>query len=169
MGGTKMRTDQDLQPLAVAKLLQHIVKKEDIQLVLCGKQSIDSDSNQVGQLLAGMLGWPQATFVSKATFEGDNIDIEREVDAGLQQLKITVPAVLTADLRLNDPRYATLPNLMKAKKKPLEKIEADSLGVDLQPRVEVVEVTEPPRRKGGIKVADVAELIDKLKNEAKCL
>lgn len=168
---TKMRTDQELQPLAVAKLLKEIVKKEDITLVICGKQAIDDDSNQTGQLLAGLLGWPQATSASGVKFTDGNaaIDIEREVDAGIQAQKIQVPAVITADLRLNQPRYATLPNLMKAKKKPLEKIDAASLGVDLAPRYTVLEVNEPPPRASGVKVASVDELLDKLKNEAKVL
>lgn len=166
---TKMRTDQELQPLAVAKLLRELVKKEEIDIVLCGKQAIDDDSNQTGQLLAGLLGWPQATSASSMKVTDKNIDIEREVDAGIQKQKITVPAVITADLRLNQPRYATLPNLMKAKKKPLEKVDAESCGVDLAPRYSVLEVTEPPKRKSGIRVASVDELLDKLRNDAKVI
>jgi len=168
---TKKRTDQELQPLAVAKLIQKIVEREKIDLVLTGKQAIDSDSNQTGQLLAGLLGWPQATCASlvKVAEDGKSMEVEREVDAGIQSQKLGIPAVVTADLRLNEPRYATLPNLMKAKKKPLEKMEAESLGINLEPRIKTLEVNEPPRRAGGVKVADVAELIDKLKNEAKCL
>lgn len=168
---TKMRTDQELQPLAVAKLLKEIATKEEAKIVICGKQAIDDDCNQTGQLLAGLLGWPQATFASGLKFSeaGGEMEVEREVDAGIQQQTMPVPAVITTDLRLNQPRYATLPNLMKAKKKPLEKIEAESLGVDLAPKVKIIEVTEPPPRAGGAKVANVEELIDKLKNEAKCL
>merc|ERR1739848_515534 len=140
-------------------------------IVLLGKQAIDDDSNQTGSMLAGLLGWPQAGCASKVTVSDDkaSAQVEREVDTGIQEVKISLPAVVTADLRLNEPRYATLPNLMKAKKKKMEVIEADSLGVDLKPRLEILKVEDPPTREGGVKVADVDELIDKLKNEAKVL
>merc|ERR1711957_193385 len=168
---TAMRTDQELQPLAVAKLFQHIVDKEKPELVILGKQGIDSDSNQTGAMLAGLLGWAQAGCASKVTVSDDKktLDVLREVDSGIQHVTISLPAVITADLRLNEPRYATLPNLMKAKKNPMEVIEADSVGVDLKPRLEILKVEDPPTRKGGVKVANVDELIDKLKNEAKVL
>lgn len=166
---TTMRTDQELQPLAVAKLLAKITAKEEPQIVLLGKQAIDDDSNQTGAMLAGMLGWPQATCASNVTFEEASILVAKEVDAGIQEVKMPLPAVITTDLRLNEPRYATLPNLMKAKKKPLETIDVESLGVDLAPRLEVLKVVEPPARQGGIKVESVDELVDKLKTEAKVL
>jgi electron transfer flavoprotein beta subunit len=168
---TKMRTDQEMQPLAVAKLLQKIVEKEEPSLVLLGKQSIDSDSNQAGSMLAGLLGWPQAGCASQVTVSEDkaSVQVKREVDAGIQEVKLGLPAVITADLRLNEPRYATLPNLMKAKKKQMEVIEADSLGVDLKPRLEILKVEEPAARAAGKKVNDVDDLLDKLKNEAKVL
>ncbi|TDH71338.1 hypothetical protein CCR75_002682 [Bremia lactucae] len=162
---TDMRTDQELQPLAVAKLLKEIVAKEDPQIVMCGKQSIDADAAQTGPLLAGLLDWSQGTFASDITIEGDCLNITRETDSGIETLKLCLPAVVTADLRLNEPRYATLPNIMKAKKKKIETFEADSFGVDLAPRIEVVEVKNPASRKAGIKVSTVDELVDKLKNE----
>lgn len=170
---TDMRTDQDIQPLAVAKLIKEIIEKEKPELVILGKQSIDDDANQTGQLLAGLLGWPQATFASKVEIDADkkSMTIEREVDAGIQTMTSPIPAVITADLRLNEPRYAKLPNLMKAKKKPLEKIPIeDILPMDvLAPRLKTLEVTDPPKRSGGATVGSVDELIDKLKNEAKVL
>lgn len=170
---TEKRIDQDLQPLAVAKLLQKVAEKEGAGIVLTGKQSIDSDSNQVPQMLAGLLGWPQGTFCSKVTgLEcGKKLEVEREVDSGIQKQKLTLPAVLSVDLRLNTPRYATLPNLMKAKKKVVEKlVAADVVGVEvLEGRLKVLEVREPVARKGGVKVESVDELVDKLKNEAKVL
>jgi electron transfer flavoprotein beta subunit len=168
---TGMRTDQELQPLAVAKLLQKIVEKEEPSLVLMGKQAIDSDSNQVGGILAGLTGWPQAGCASKVAVSEDkaSLSVAREVDAGIQDVKMPLPAIVTADLRLNEPRYATLPNLMKAKKKPMEVIDAASLGVDLTPRLQVIRVEDPPVRSGGGKVADVDELLDKLRNEAKVI
>jgi len=168
---TSMRTDQELQPLAVAKLLEKMIEKESPSIVLLGKQAIDDDSNQTGSMLAGLLGWPQAGSASGVEVSEDKsaLTVEREVDAGIQTLKVSLPAVVTADLRLNEPRYATLPNLMKAKKKKMEVIEADSLGVDLKPRLEILKVEDPPKRAGGVKVADIDELIDKLKNEAKVL
>jgi electron transfer flavoprotein beta subunit len=163
---TDMRTDQELQPLAVAKLLKEIVAKEEPQLVICGKQSIDADAAQTGPMLAGLLDWSQGTFASDVTVDGDNVSVTRETDSGVETLKLGLPAVVTADLRLNEPRYATLPNIMKAKKKKIETLAADSFGVDLAPRIEVVEVKDPASRKAGIKVASVDELVDKLKNEA---
>lgn len=168
---TSMRTDQELQPLAVSKLLAKIVEKESPLLVLLGKQAIDDDSNQTGAMLAGLLGWPQAGGASKVEVDSGKttLQVSREVDTGIQTVKIPLPAVVTADLRLNEPRYATLPNLMKAKKKTMEVIEADSFGLDLKPRLQVLRVEEPPARKGGSKVANVDELISKLKNEAKVL
>jgi electron transfer flavoprotein beta subunit len=166
---TDMRTDTDLQPLGVAKVLKQIVEKENPILVLMGKQSIDGDNNQTGQLLAGMLSWPQATFASAIAFTDMKLTVSREVDSGIENVNVSLPAVVTTDLRLNEPRFATLPNLMKAKKKPLEIVDLDSLGVDVSPRVRVVSVEDPPVRKGGKKVANVDELISALRNEAKVL
>lgn len=163
---TDLRTDQELQPLAVAKLLKEIVAKESPDLVICGKQSIDADAAQTGPILAGLLDWSQGTFASEVAIEGSDVSVTRETDAGVETIKLGLPAVVTADLRLNEPRYATLPNIMKAKKKKIETLAADSLGVDLSPRIEVVEVKEPEARKAGIKVSDVDQLVDKLKNEA---
>lgn len=163
---TDMRTDQELQPLAVAKLLKAIVEKEAPSLVITGKQSIDADAAQTGPLLAGLLDWSQATFASNVAIEGESVTVTRETDAGIEVLKLNLPAVVTADLRLNEPRYATLPNIMKAKKKKIDVLAADSFGVDLAPRIEYIEVKEPAARKAGIKVADVDQLVDKLKNEA---
>ncbi|EER11962.1 Electron transfer flavoprotein subunit beta, putative [Perkinsus marinus ATCC 50983] len=168
---THLRTDQELPPLLVAKLIEKIVEKEDPLLVLMGKQAIDGDMGQTCQLLAGMLGWPQATCASKVVVSDDNTEltVDREVDTGIQKVHIPLPAVMSADLRLNTPRYATLPNLMKAKKKPIEVIPAESLGVDLKSTLQVTSVEEPPARKAGVILSDVDELIDKLKNEAKVL
>lgn len=168
---TSLRTDTDLQPLTVAKILQKVIEKENPLLVLTGKQSIDGDNNQTGQMLAGLLGWSQATFASAVTFNEakTGLTVSREVDEGIQKVCVALPAVITADLRLNTPRFATLPNLMKAKKKPLDVIEIESLGVDLSPRTTVVKVEEPPVRKGGRKVANVDELLIALKSEAKIL
>lgn len=165
---TEMRTDQELQPMAVAKLFKEVVSKEEPGLVLLGKQSIDGDYAQTGPFLAGLLQWPQATFACKVAVADDktSVEVERETDAGTQILKLKVPCLITTDLRLNEPRYATLPNIMKAKKKPIETLDATSLGVDLNPRYSVVEVNEPPARKGGVTVESVDELVDKLKNEA---
>lgn len=163
---TDMRTDQELQPLAVAKLLQAIVDKESPSLVITGKQSIDADAAQTGPMLAGLLDWSQGTFASEVVVEGESLSVTRETDAGVETIKLGLPAVVTADLRLNEPRYATLPNIMKAKKKKIEVLAADGFGIDLTPRIQVVEVKEPAARKAGIKVADVDTLIDKLKNEA---
>jgi electron transfer flavoprotein beta subunit len=159
----------EVQPLAVAKVLKAIVDKEQPGLVILGKQAIDDDCNQTGQMLAALLGWPQAAFISKIEVAGDHADITREVDGGLENLTVKMPAVVTADLRLNEPRYVTLPNIMKAKKKPLENIKPDALGVDVTPRLATLKVEEPPKRGAGVKVADVAELVNKLKNEAKVI
>jgi electron transfer flavoprotein beta subunit len=162
-------TDVELQPLAVAKLLKALVDKEQPRLVILGKQAIDDDANQTGQMLAALLGWPQATFASKVVIEGDAAKVTREVDGGLETVEIGLPAVVTTDLRLNEPRYATLPNIMKAKKKPLETVKPADLGVDVAPRLTTLKVVEPPKRQAGIRVADVAELVAKLKNEAKVI
>src|SRR2546421_9794818 len=156
----------ELQPLAVAKLLKAVVQKESPQLVILGKQAIDDDSNQTGQMLAALLGWSQATFASKLTIDGSDIQVIREVDGGLQTVKLKGPAIVTTDLRLNEPRYASLPNIMKAKKKPIADKSASDYGVDLTAHLEIVKTSEPPGRKGGVKVKDVTELVSKLKNEA---
>jgi len=155
----------ELQPLAVAKLLAAVVRKEEPQLVVMGKQAIDDDSNQTGQMLAALLGWPQATFVSRLKIEGGKIEASREVDEGLETISLSLPAVVTADLRLNEPRYASLPNIMKAKKKPLDVIKPADLGVDVAPRLQYVQVEEPAARKAGVKVGSVQELVQKLKSE----
>jgi electron transfer flavoprotein beta subunit len=164
-----VETDVDLQPLAVAKLLKAIVAKESPQLALLGKQAIDDDANQTGQMLAALLGWPQATFASKVKIGDGGAEVVREVDGGLETVAVKLPAVITVDLRLNEPRYVTLPNIMKAKKKPLETVKPDALGVDVAPRLVTLKVEEPARRKSGIKVADAKALVDKLKNEAKVI
>lgn len=162
-----IQTDVELQPLAVAKLLKALVDKEQPQLVILGKQAIDDDANQTGQMLAALLGWPQATFASKVEVAGDRVSVTREVDGGLETLSLKLPAIITTDLRLNEPRYVTLPNIMKAKKKTLAVITPEELGVDVAPRLKTLKVTEPPVRSAGITVPDVATLVDKLKNEAK--
>jgi electron transfer flavoprotein beta subunit len=164
-----VETDVDLQPLAVAKLLRAIVTKESPRIVLMGKQAIDDDANQTGQMLAALLGWPQATYASKVELAGDRATVKREVDGGLETIETGLPLVVTADLRLNEPRYATLPNIMKAKKKPMETTTPAVLGVDVTPRITILKVEEPPKRKGGGKVADVAELLAKLRDEAKVI
>jgi electron transfer flavoprotein beta subunit len=164
-----VETAVDVQPLAVAKVLKALVAKEQPGLVIMGKQAIDDDCNQSGQMLAALLGWPQAAFISKIAPAGDHAEVTREIDGGLESLTIKLPAVVTVDLRLNEPRYVTLPNIMKAKKKPLEVIKPDALGVDVAPRLATLKVEEPPKRGAGVKVADVAELVDKLKNEAKVI
>ena len=164
-----VETGVEVQPLAVAKVLKAIVAKEQPGLVIMGKQAIDDDCNQSGQMLAALLGWPQAAFISKITPAGGHADVTREIDGGLEHLTIKLPAVVTTDLRLNEPRYVTLPNIMKAKKKSLEIIKPDALGVDVAPRLATLKVEEPPRRGAGVKVADVAELVNKLKNEAKVI
>jgi electron transfer flavoprotein beta subunit len=162
-------TDVELQPLAVAKLVKALVEKEQAQLVFCGKQAIDDDANQTGQMLAALMGWGQATFASKVVVADNTATVTREIDGGLETLEFKLPVVVTTDLRLNEPRYATLPNIMKAKKKTLDTLTPKSLGVDVTPRLETLAVTEPARRVAGIRVADVRQLIDKLKNEAKVI
>ena len=164
-----VQTDQELQPLAVAKLLRAVIAKETPQVVILGKQAIDDDANQTGQMLAALLDWPQATFASKLDIADGKASVKREVDGGLETVEVALPAVVTTDLRLNEPRYATLPNIMKAKKKPLETVTPEALGVDVAPRLTTLKVTEPPKRKGGGRVADVKELVAKLRNEAKVL
>jgi electron transfer flavoprotein beta subunit len=167
--GIHVLTDVELQPLAVAKLLKAVIAKEQPGLVILGKQAIDDDCNQTGQMLAGLLGWAQATFASKLQVEEGGFTVTREVDAGLEVVKLKAPALITTDLRLNEPRYASLPNIMKAKKKPIEQLNPDALGVDVAPRVKTLKVVEPPKRKSGIKVKSVSELVDKLRNEAKVI
>ena len=164
-----VETDAELQPLAVAKLLAALVAKEAPGLVILGKQAIDDDANQTGQMLAALAGLPQATFASKVEVVGDKVEVTREIDGGLEVLSMGLPAIVTTDLRLNEPRYVTLPNIMKAKKKPLENVKPADLGVDVTPRLKTLKVAEPAGRKAGIKVADVAALVDKLKNEAKVI
>ena len=164
-----IESDSALEPLAVAKLLKAVVERENPGLVLLGKQAIDGDNNQTGQMLAGLLGWSIGAFVSRLQVDDDSVGVTREVDGGLENLELSMPAVITVDLRLNEPRYASLPNIMKAKKKPLETLTPVDLGVDVSPRVEVLQVVEPPARDAGIKVASAAELVDKLRNEAKVI
>ena len=164
-----VQTDAELQPLALAKLLRAVVNNESPQLVILGKQAIDDDANQTGQMLAALLDWPQATFASKVDLADGKAMVKREVDGGLETVEITLPAVITTDLRLNEPRYATLPNIMKAKKKPLATVTPENLGVDVTSRLTTLKVTEPAKRKGGGRVADVKELVAKLRNEAKVL
>jgi electron transfer flavoprotein beta subunit len=164
-----LETDVELQPLAVAKLLKAVVQKESPGLVILGKQAIDDDANQTGQMLAALLDWPQAVFASKVQVSGQSATVTREIDGGLETVELKLPAVITADLRLNTPRYATLPNIMKAKKKPLEILKPADLGVDVAPRLKTLKVVEPGKRKAGVMVKDVAELVDKLKNEAKVI
>jgi electron transfer flavoprotein beta subunit len=164
--GILVKVDGVVEPLAVAKILKAIVDAEKPGLVIMGKQAIDDDCNQTGQMLAALLGWAQGTFASKLTVDGDNLTVTREVDGGLQTLKLKLPAIITTDLRLNEPRYASLPNIMKAKKKPIDEKTPDAYGLDVKPRLEVIKTSEPPGRKSGVKVGSVAELIGKLKNEA---
>ncbi len=164
-----VETDVELQPLAVAKLLAAIAKKEAPGMVILGKQAIDDDCNQTGQMLAALLGWPQGTFASKVVREGDKLEVTREVDGGLETVRLSLPAVVTTDLRLNEPRYVTLPNIMKAKKKPFDRLKPEELGVDVAPRLTTLKVEEPPKRKAGVKVADAKALVDKLRNEAKVI
>jgi electron transfer flavoprotein beta subunit len=167
--GVLVQSDDDIQPLAVAKLLKAIVDKEQPALVILGKQAIDDDSNQTGQMLAALLGWPQGTFASKVGVGEGELEVTREVDGGLETVALKLPAVVTTDLRLNEPRYASLPNIMKAKKKPIDTLSPADLGVDTAPRLVTLKVEEPAKRKAGIKVASVSELVDKLKNEAKVI
>ena len=167
--GILIKTEGTVEPLAVAKVLQKIVEKEKPDLVFMGKQAIDDDCNQTGQMLSALLNWPQATFASKIEIKDKTLEVTREVDEGLETIEVNLPAIVTCDLRLNEPRYASLPNIMKAKKKPLEILTAADLGIDTTPRVQQIKVEEPPKRKAGIKVASVAELVSKLKNEAKVI
>ena len=164
-----VETDVAVQPLAIAKLLKATVAREEPGLVITGKQAIDDDNNQTGQMLSALLGWPQATFASNIEFTGDGLRVAREVDDGLETIAVKLPAVVTTDLRLNEPRYVKLPNIMKAKKKPLDVVTPDDLGVDVTPGIEVLNVGEPPVRSAGVRVADVQELVDKLRNEAKVI
>ena len=164
-----VESNEELQPLAVAKILRKLIEKEAPNLVILGKQAIDDDSNQTGQMLAALLNWPQATFASKLNLEGDKASVTREVDGGLETISIKLPAVVTTDLRLNEPRYVTLPNIMKAKKKQLDTVTPADLGVDATPRLETLKVSEPPKRSAGIKVPDMATLVHKLKTEAKVI
>ncbi len=167
--GILVETDAELQPLAVAKLLKALVDKEQPGLIILGKQAIDDDSNQTGQMLAALCDLPQATFASKVEVAGDKASVTREVDGGLETVQLSLPAVVTTDLRLNEPRYVTLPNIMKAKKKQLDTVKPADLGVDVAPRIKTLKVSEPPKRSAGVKVPDVATLVDKLKNEAKVI
>ncbi len=167
--GILVETDVELQPLAVAKLLKALIDKEQPGLVIMGKQAIDDDMNATGQMLAALLGWPQGTFASKITIEGETLTVTREIDGGLETLSLDLPAVITADLRLNEPRYASLPNIMKARKKPIETIKPDALGIDPTPRLTLLSVAEPAKRQAGQKVGSVAELVQKLRHEAKVI
>jgi electron transfer flavoprotein beta subunit len=164
-----VETEAELQPLAVAKLLKAVCDKESPQLVILGKQAIDDDANQTGQMLAALLGWPQATFASRVSIEDGKATVTREVDGGLETVSVKLPAIVTTDLRLNEPRYVTLPNIMKAKKKTLENLKPDALGVDVKPRLATLKVVEPPKRKAGVKVPDAKTLVDRLRNEAKVI
>ena len=164
--GILVKVDDQVEPLAVAKILKGIVEAESPELVILGKQAIDDDANQTGQMLAALLGWAQGTFASKIEVSGDKLAVTREIDGGLQSIELKMPAIVTTDLRLNEPRYASLPNIMKAKKKPLDEKTPDDYGVDVTPRLKVLKTTEPPARQAGVKVESVAELVDKLKNEA---
>ncbi len=167
--GIHVKTEGPLEPLAVSKIIQKIVEKEKPDLVFMGKQAIDDDCNQTGQMLSALLNWPQATFVSNIEIKDNFLEVTREIDEGLETIQVNIPAIVTCDLRLNEPRYASLPNIMKAKKKPIEEINVSDLGIDITPRIEQLKVEEPPKRKAGIKVANVAELVQKLKNEAKVI
>jgi len=167
--GILVETDAELQPLAVAKLLKAVADKEQPRLIMLGKQAIDDDMNATGQMLAALLGWPQATFASKVAIEGESLQVTREIDGGLETLALPLPAVVTTDLRLNEPRYASLPNIMKARKKPIETVKPADLGVDPTPRLKTLKVAEPPRRQAGTKVGSVAELVAKLRTEAKVI
>ena len=167
--GIHVKTEGVLEPLAVSKIIQKIVEKEKPDSVFMGKQAIDDDCNQTGQMLSALLNWPQATFASNIEVKDNSLEVTREIDEGLETVEINIPAIVTCDLRLNEPRYASLPNIMKAKKKPIEEINVSDLGIDITPRVQQLKVEEPPKRKAGIKVANVAELVQKLKNEAKVI
>ena len=167
--GIHVKTDNYIEPLGVAKILKKVIEKEKPDMVFMGKQAIDDDCNQTGQMLSALLGWSQGTFASKIEVKDKTIQVTREVDEGLETIEINLPAIITCDLRLNEPRYASLPNIMKAKKKPIEQLIAKGLGVDISNRIQQLKVEEPPKRKGGVKVANVAELVSKLKNEAKVI
>jgi len=167
--GVLVMSEQDLEPLAVAKILKQVVEEESVQIVLLGKQAIDDDCNQTGQSLAALLGWPQGTFASGVELAGEKATVVREIDGGLETVELDLPAVVTVDLRLNEPRHASLPNIMKAKKKPVDKKAAADLGLDLAPRMQVLHVSEPPPRAEGVRVGSVEELVDRLKNEAKVI
>ncbi len=164
-----VQTDAELQPLAVAKLLKALVEREQPGLVVMGKQAIDDDSNQTGQMLAALLGWPQGTFASKLEFEGGELQVTREIDTGLEKVVLKLPAIVTTDLRLNEPRYASLPNIMKAKRKPIDVLTPEELGVDITPRLKTLKVEEPAKRESGVRVSSVPELVEKLRNEAKVI
>jgi electron transfer flavoprotein beta subunit len=164
-----VQTEAELQPLAVAKLLKEVAAREQPGLIITGKQAIDDDCNQTGQMLAALLGWPQGTFASKLAFADGGLEVTREVDAGLEKVALKLPAVVTCDLRLNEPRYASLPNIMKAKKKPIDVLSPEQLGIDIAPRHRILKVEEPPRRQSGVRVASVVELVDKLRHEAKVI
>jgi electron transfer flavoprotein beta subunit len=167
--GILVETSVETEPLAVAKIMKALADKEQPQLIILGKQAIDDDSNQTGQMLAALLGWPQATFASKVVLEDGKVTVTREVDGGLETVALTLPAIITTDLRLNEPRYVTLPNIMKAKKKPLETVKPEDLGVDVSPRLKTLKVVEPAKRSAGVKVPDVATLVQKLRTEAKVI
>ena len=167
--GTLVQTDAELQPLAVAKMLKALVDKESPDLVILGKQAIDNDANQTGQMLAALMDWPQGTFASKIELADDKAIVTREIDGGLETVSLNIPCIITTDLRLNEPRYASLPNIMKAKKKPIDTVSPEELGIDPAPRIVTLKVEDPPKREAGIRVADVSELVDKLRNEAKVI
>ena len=167
--GIHIKTDNDLEPLAISKIISKVAEEEKPSIILMGKQAIDDDSNQTGQMTSALLNWPQATFASKIEIDGQNAIVTREIDEGLERIKVSIPFVASCDLRLNEPRYASLPNIMKAKKKPIDTKEASSLGINLEPRIEQIKVEEPPVRQKGIMVSDVAELVQKLKHEAKVI
>ena len=167
--GIHIKTDNDLEPLAISKIISKVVEEEKPSIILMGKQAIDDDSNQTGQMTSALLNWPQATFASKIEIDGQNAIVTREIDEGLERIKVSIPFVASCDLRLNEPRYASLPNIMKAKKKPIDTKEASELGINIEPRIELVKVEEPPVRQKGIMVNDVSELVQKLKHEAKVI
>ena len=167
--GIHIKTDNDLEPLAISKIISKVAEEEKPSIILMGKQAIDDDSNQTGQMTSAILNWPQATFASKIEIEGQNVIVTREIDEGLERIKVSIPFVASCDLRLNEPRYASLPNIMKAKKKPIDTKDASSLGINIEPRIEQIKVEEPPVRQKGIMVSDVAELVQKLKHEAKVI
>ena len=167
--GIHIKTENDLEPLAISKIISKVAEEEKPSIILMGKQAIDDDCNQTGQMTSALLNWPQATFASKIEIEGQNAIVTREIDEGLERIKVSIPFVASCDLRLNEPRYASLPNIMKAKKKPIDTKDASSLGINIEPRIEQIKVEEPPVRQKGIMVSDVAELIQKLKHEAKVI